>query len=228
MSEHPARTETEIVDFIRSIDVAAPEALRERIDALIDERPARAAGQEPVRGRATRRVLAGTLAIAAILLVAVILSSRGGSPAPPTVQATAALTLRPATMPAPVESARQGGALRAAVDGVAFPYWEDRFGWRAIGARTDHLEGHAVTTVFYAHPGGGRIGYAILGGSPPSDLGAGWTTWRDGTAFHALTLNGQPAVVWLRDGHLCVLHGRGVSTATLLQLASSDASTASA
>ena len=35
-----------------------------------------------------------------------------------------------------------------------------------------------------------------------------------------LTENGAAVVSWLRDDHLCVISGRGVSSATLLRLAS--------
>jgi hypothetical protein len=43
--------------------------------------------------------------------------------------------------------------------------------------------------------------------------------WRSGVSYR-LSENGAAAVTWLRDGHLCVLSGRGVSSATLLGLAS--------
>jgi len=33
-------------------------------------------------------------------------------------------------------------------------------------------------------------------------------------------VRGAPVVTWLRDGHLCVVSGHGVSGATLLRLAS--------
>ncbi len=45
-------------------------------------------------------------------------------------------------------------------------------------------------------------------------------TWRGGVSYRLLTENGVAVVTWLRDGHLCVVSGRGVSSATLLRLAS--------
>ena len=45
---------------------------------------------------------------------------------------------------------------------------------------------------------------------------------RDGTPYRLLTVNGTHVVTWLRDGHLCVVSGRGVNGATLLRLASWD------
>ena len=44
--------------------------------------------------------------------------------------------------------------------------------------------------------------------------------WRGGVSYRLLTENGAAVVTWLRDGHLCVVSGRGVSSATLLRLAS--------
>ena len=44
--------------------------------------------------------------------------------------------------------------------------------------------------------------------------------WRGGVSYRLLTENGAAVVTWLRDGHLCVASGRGVSSATLLRLAS--------
>jgi hypothetical protein len=43
--------------------------------------------------------------------------------------------------------------------------------------------------------------------------------WRSGVAYRLLTQSGAAVVTWLRDGHLCVVSGRGVSSATLLRLA---------
>ena len=112
------------------------------------------------------------------------------------------------------------GTLAAAVQGVAFPYWEERFGWRATGARSDHVNGRAVTTVFYADRHGRQIGYAIVHGTPAPKQDRGGIALRGGTRYRVLQLHGATVVSWLRDGHLCVLAARGVDGATLLALAS--------
>jgi hypothetical protein len=44
--------------------------------------------------------------------------------------------------------------------------------------------------------------------------------WRGGVSYRLLTENGTAVVTWLRDGHLCVVSGHGISSATLLRLAS--------
>jgi hypothetical protein len=127
-------------------------------------------------------------------------------------------TLRAATASAPRESAGNHEQLAAAVDDVSFPYWEERFGWRSTGTRSDRIAGHAMTTVFYADAHGRRIGYAIVAGTPPR-IGGGVVTWRGKVPYRLSVENGRSVVTWLRDGHLCVVSGRGVSGATLLRLA---------
>ena len=132
----------------------------------------------------------------------------------------AAPTLRAATLPAPPESSANHAQLAVAVDGVPFPYWEDRFGWRSTGTRSDRIDGRTVTTVFYSDAAGRRIGYAILAGTPAPRIDGGVVAWRGGVPYRLLTANGAAVVTWLRDGRLCVVSGRGVSSATLLKLAS--------
>jgi hypothetical protein len=221
MSERRLDSETDVVDFIRSVEVPAPPSLHDRVDALVAERSAaRARWRRPTWKPAFAGALAAGLALIAAL--AVILATSGGSPQAPSLQAAAALTQRPSTMPAPAQSASHGARLDAAVDGVAFPYWDDRYGWRATGARTDRLDGRSAMTVFYISPRGRRVGYAIVAGAPPRWL-AGRPVKIDGVAYHLFTLAGRSGVAWLRGGHLCVITGHSVRDATLLKLASGEA-----
>jgi UDP-2,3-diacylglucosamine pyrophosphatase LpxH len=105
------------------------------------------------------------------------------------------------------------------MDGVAFPYWGERFGWRAVGARSDRLAGRQVMTVFYEEARGRRVGYAIVAGSAPAIHG-GTVSMRQGTPFRVISNAAATEVAWLRHGHLCIVSGRGVSPTTLLALAS--------
>ena len=229
MTELPPRTESELVELVRSSDVRAPDSLHRRVEALVATRRGRArqdrfARRSPHGRRALSSplALAGASAIVAAVVaiaLAVGLSGGGGAPAMSMRQAVAP-TLRAATLPAPPQSGAHHTQLAAAVDGVPFPYWEDRFGWRSTGMRSDQVEGHAVTTVFYSDSSGRRIGYAILAGTPAPRIGGGTIAWRGGVPYRLLSEHGAAAVTWVRDGHLCVLSGRGVSSATLLRLAS--------
>ncbi len=224
MTDPRPNSESELVEYVRSIDVQAPEELHRRIETLVAERtaPRRRPLSAPSLGRSSTaggRLVAG-LALAAAVAVALVLSLAGGGSGSLSIRQASALTLRPATMPAPAEDPHNWAQLAAAVDGVAFPYWEGRLGWRASGSRTDRIGGRTVTTVFYANGRGQRIGYAIVAGTPAPRASSGVVVWRGGTAYRLLLAEGASVVTWVRDGHLCVVAGRGVDGATLLALAS--------
>ncbi len=221
MSPNPPENESELIDLIRAIDVRAPDELHRRTSALIEQRSrARLRAGTAQRSRISLR-FGGTLgAVAAVAIVLVLTLSSGGSSSL-SVKTAAALTLRAATLAAPSEDPRERAQLTVAVDGVAFPYWEERFGWRSSGSRTDRIAGRLVRTVFYTDRHAQQVGYAIVAGSSPT-LSGGSVHWRRGTPYRLLREGGSHVVAWLRDGHLCVVGGRGVSDATLLRLASWD------
>jgi hypothetical protein len=174
------------------------------------------------RRRALSRPRIGfAVAAATVLAAGAVAVGLIGQPAPSglSVQRAAALTLSPATMAAPAESRTQRAQLDVSVGGVPFPYWEEHFGWRSSGARSDRLAGRAVTTVFYSDAEGRRIGYAIVAGRAPT-LRGGTVVKRWGVPYRLLSQDDATVVVWQRDGHLCVVSGRGVSPSTLLSLAS--------
>jgi anti-sigma factor RsiW len=210
------------VALLTAVNVRAPASLHGRVEQML----APAARRKRVLWR-PRLVLAATAAAAiAVVAVAIGLSgggSGGGSSGRGSssfgVRQAAALTLSPATMPAPAESSANRANLAATVGGVPFPYWKERFGWRGSGARTDRVGGRAVTTVFYSNAQGRRIGYAIASGHAPSVSG-GTAVRRWGVDYRVLSQSGATVVAWERDGHLCVVAGRGVSARTLLGLAS--------
>jgi hypothetical protein len=106
------------------------------------------------------------------------------------------------------------------VEGIPFPYWREKFGWRSSGSRLDRRDGRSIQTVFYSDAAGRRVGYAIVGGRPAPSVGRGEVRWLSGTPYHLTTVAGASVVSWVRDGHLCVVSGRGVSPETLLALAS--------
>ncbi len=225
MSEQHPRTESELVDFLRSIDEPAPAALHDQIETLVAEhsrgsgrrrRTAAAPGRAPARAW----LLGGGAVVAAVVLAVLVAALSGGSSPTLTLRAASAPTLRAATRGAPAENPRSRGELAVAVDGVAFPYWEGRFGWRASGARSDRVDRRTVTTVFYTDDRGRRMGYAIVAGTPAPGVGGGVVAWRGATAYRLSSVNGVPVVTWLRDGHLCILSGRGVDGTALLRLAS--------
>jgi hypothetical protein len=234
--EQHVKTEDErqrhVAELLRSFDGApAPALLHRRIESLVaahqdSDSPRRDRRFAP-RSGASRRPLfsplgfvgAGAAAIVAVVAIAIAVGL-GGSSHTLSLRQAAAPTLRAATLPAPAESGANHAELTAAVDGVRFPYWGERFGWHSTGTRSDQIDGRAVTTVFYSDATGRRIGYAILAGTPAPPISGGKVSWHGGVQYRLLTENGASAVVWQRDGHLCVVSGHGVSGATLLRLAS--------
>ncbi|MFZ1155175.1 MAG: hypothetical protein WAN93_09750 [Solirubrobacteraceae bacterium] len=201
------------VQFTAAVDVRAPASLHRRVRALAPTRRK--------RSFATPRIgFAAVAAAAALVAVVIAIGFSGGSGSSGlSVQQTAALTLSQATMPAPAESKAHRAQLAAAVGGVSFPYWKERFGWRSSGARTDQLAGRSVTTIFYSSAGGGRVGYAIASGPAPAVRG-GTVVQRWGVSYRVLSHDGATVVTWRRGGHLCVVSGYNVSARTLLSLAS--------
>jgi hypothetical protein len=226
MTERRPPTESELVELVRSSDVRAPESLHRAVETMIASRGSSRAsrGQQPsadARGFNLRPRLAAVGAIAAALIALVIAVSLSGGSSTLSVRDAAALTTQPATHAAPSESASDRAELAVSVDGVSFPYWGGHFGWRSTGTRSDTVDGRSVTTTFYAS-GHRRVGYAIVAGDAPAQTSGGVVSQHDGTSYRLLTYDGMPVVTWLREGHLCVVSGRGVDGATLLRLASWD------
>jgi anti-sigma factor RsiW len=192
-------------------EVEARPGLRARIEA---ERVARRAP----RVRPRRLVLAAGFATAAAAALALVLTLPSGVGGPTLAEAATPAT-EPATDPAPGPDPAEPKLLDAEVEGVVFPSWAAKFGWRTAGSRTDVIEGRPMTTVFYEKDGR-RIGYTIVAGEAldvPADAAE---STREGVELSSLQLEGREVVTWLRSGHTCVLSGEGVERDTLLELAS--------
>jgi hypothetical protein len=215
MSEQNPRTEAELSELLGSIDVKAPPELHERVHAMLDRASVRDVQPAGQPGRV--RLGLGIAALAATVLVLLLALNGTGSPKLD-VQQAAALALASPTLPAPAENPGSPGALRVSVDGIAFPYWAGQEGWQASGSRIDTRSGRTIRTVFYDDAAGHQVGYAIVAGPAPQIL-PGTVHRRHGVSFHLSRLEGASVVSWLRDGHLCVVAGRGVGASTLLALA---------
>ena len=189
------------LDVQRRVRAAVRAAAGERAGAGLRARVELARPPRRARRHPAALVTAGSVAACAALALLV-----AGGERDPTVADAAVLATRPLTdaVPSPRVDRVTLPRLRAA--GLPFPYWEDRFGWKAEGFRHDRLGGRGASTVFYRR-GGVRIAYTIVGGA---SLGAGAKavrTVRDGVVLRALAVRGRPVVAWLRRGHTCVLSG---------------------
>jgi hypothetical protein len=160
--------------------------------------------------------LAGAfVAVAAALtvaLVAILPAGAGG----PSLSEAAVFTLQRPMAPPPVH--QFDGALNLTVDGVPYPYWEDSLGWNATGKRVDKVGGRVATTVFYSN-GSKQVGYTILSGKPLKVPSGADMTVRNGVRIKSLGLGGNTVVTWQRNGHSCILSGRGVTRDELVKLA---------
>jgi hypothetical protein len=188
-------------------EVDAPAGLRARIEVRR-------------RGRQRRPlVLAGGLAVAtaAAAAVALVVTLPGGVGGADVAQAATLAALPPTDAPPPPQPG-EPKLLDLSVDGVPFPRYEDKFGWRASGQRTDSLDGQDTTTVFYRQAGD-RIGYSIVSGDTLRVPGDAETVTRAGTELQVFEQGGRTVVTWLRKGRTCVLSGRGVPRDVLLDLA---------
>jgi hypothetical protein len=206
------------VAMMAALDDRAPASLHREVEAMFaGKREMRTTGGLSL-ARPRWALALGAAATATAVMAAVIALS-GGTSSRLSVQRAATLALSSATSGAPAESKDHRAQLAASVEGVSFPYWKERFGWRSSGARGDRLAGRAVTTVFYTDTQGRRIGYAIVSGRAPATSG-GTTITRWGVTYRVLAHNGATVVTWERGGHMCVMAGRGVSAHTLVSLAS--------
>jgi hypothetical protein len=198
-----------------AIRATEDETASPRLRALVEGMAAEARARDASRGRQRlfRRPRAFALggSLAALAAAAAVLVSAG--PSGPSVAEAAQVALAPPRAPAPAVKPDEK-TLDAAVDGVAYPYWGDAAGWRAVGSRADAVEGRAIRTVVYQDAAGRRIGYAIAAGTPLSGAGGS----RVG-AFTVTSADGATVVTWLRDGHTCILAAHGVDARVLMKLA---------
>jgi hypothetical protein len=188
-------------DRLRSAtaSVEAPFELRRRIGAL------------PTHARRRRwRPLGALAGLAAAAAVALVLVTAGGAPSARDVLAAAGAS------PAAAISSSGGPLLPVAVDGVRFPDYQEKFGWRALGIRKSEIDGRGVTTVFYER-GGERVRYSIVAGEALAEPD-GDDIEAEGTRLRRI--GGGNAVTWRRLGHTCVMDGTpGVTLATVAELA---------
>ncbi len=217
------------VAIMRSLEsVEAPSLLRRSIETSTagGEEPGNTRSTSPPRRRRTvpLRLQAGAaVALAAAAVVAVVLAlTAGGSGTPttaPTLLQASSSGLGPSTQPVPAKSPHNPNLLAASAAGIAFPYWGDRFGWQAAGARTDTVAGRTVTTVFYTHRGTGRVWYSIVSGAALPVPAGSATIERHGVSFHVVRAAAPTVVTWREAGHTCILTARAVNAGTLVRLA---------
>jgi hypothetical protein len=195
------------VAVTRAARPAAPPALRSALAGAA--RPAARRPRRPMLGFAV--ATAGVIALAVVALLP--------SASTPSVTAVAALAVRGPAGPAPAVDPSPAHTLRGQVDGVRYPDWQEAFGFRGAGARTDRLDGRATMTVYYAKPTQATVGYTIVSGPPLPEPAGPISEVISGTRYRGLTRGARTIVTWRRAGHTCVISATGVPVGTLLRLA---------
>jgi anti-sigma factor RsiW len=218
---------------VERIVAGSPElqaSLREQRHALAATRLVVQTERAPLTLRMSRRTLMarrghrrtpllglGALGTTGALIATI--ATLGGSQAGLTVAQASTLAARPATVAVSEPPDDAGVTLPGLqVAGLPFPYWEDHFAWSATGARSDRVDGHETSTVFYRR-GGEHVAYTIVAGHSLPDAAGARTIVFAGTLLTSYSLGGRTVVTWLRRGHTCVLSGRGVPVRALLDLA---------
>jgi hypothetical protein len=99
--------------------------------------------------------------------------------------------------------------VHAQVAGITFPNYSYAWPkWMTTGVRRDHLSGRDATTVAYRGPRG-DVGYTIVDGKPLEAPSGARHVRTGGVDLWILRRDGATVVTWQRDGHTCVLAGRG-------------------
>ena len=135
-------------------DTGAPARLRAQVER-------RRAARRGLAGAPRTAVVGAALASTAAVLLALALVLPGALSGGPSVAGTAALAQKPPTQPAPAGARDVPQLLRAEVDGVPFPNYAAKFGWKPTGARRDEPSGRDATTVYY-DKGGRTVAYTIV------------------------------------------------------------------
>jgi anti-sigma factor RsiW len=194
----------------------APLALKTRVEELGAAR-GRHKGQQKsgVRSRlGGLRWPAAGLAAGAIAATLAVVMLIGGGPGIEDVASAAERPPQANVAPVPPTSK----LLEERVADVRFPNYVGKFGWKAVGTRTDEIQGRATRTVFYEKRGR-RIAYTVVSGAALDNPEAASKSTVEGTVIHALRAQGREVVTWKRRGHTCVLSSKDVPRSELLTLA---------
>ncbi len=155
---------------------------------------------------ATRwRPVAGALALgAAAVAFGVVLVAGGSGTSGRSITTAASLAYAPAT--APAASAKSARLLDVSYGGITYPNYATQFGATPAGQRVDHIDGHAVLTVYYRLRDGSRLSYSIFNGTPVSLPPSTKTVLVNGVPLHVFrTSSGLQVVTLVRNGRTCVL-----------------------
>jgi anti-sigma factor RsiW len=184
-----------------------------RLRADIERRRAPRARRGRITPRLRGAMVAGT---AVVLAAALILPSVLAGPL--TVADAAAFSEKPPSGRAPASVPGTPQLLTANVEGVPFPDYAAKFGWKPIGTRHDTAHGRNVTTVYY-RKGNRVMAYSIVSGNMLEWPSHARKSKRGDEVYRTFQTDGRTVVTWERGGHTCVLSATTVSAGELVKLA---------
>jgi hypothetical protein len=200
-------------------DTQAPQSLREAIER---DRARVQVAPKVSFWRRHMRALAATATGAAALGGLIVILEAATETAAPSLAAVEASAGLEATQPAPAPKGGDPPVLAAQVGPISFPDWEKKFGWKAVGARSDEISGRTVKTVFYSNPEGARLGYSIVSGEPLAEHPPGREVTREGNTYHVARTAKTTLVTWTQQGHTCAfVASSAVPESHLVDLAAS-------
>ena len=132
---------------------------------------------------------AGVAAGAIAVTLAVVMLIGGG----PGIEDVASAATRPPTAKVAVVPA-DSKVLKERVADVRFPNYFGKFGWKAVGTRTDEIQGRDTRTVFYEKDGK-RIAYTIV--AAPALQEHDWI----------LRSGDRLAYAWPKNDRTCIISG---------------------
>jgi anti-sigma factor RsiW len=192
-------------------EIGAPARLRAEVDR-------RRAPARTKRARGGGWSLRGALAAGTAAVLALALVLPGALSGSLSVAEAADLSRQPPTAGAPAGVAGTPQLLQESVDGVPFPDYAAKFGWKAVGARKDHKDGRDATTVYYEKDGR-TIAYTIVSGDALDHPSGARTQTRSGVEYRTLRSDGRTIVTWERNGRTCVLSATSAPGSELVSLA---------
>jgi anti-sigma factor RsiW len=195
----------------------APLALRTRVEGMAAQGRRHGERRPSARTRlgGIRWPGAGLVAGAVAVALAAVVLVGGG----PGVEDVAAASVRePTAQVASVPA--DSKLLDEQIGDVTFPNYAAKFGWEAVGTRTDEIDGRDTRTVFYEKDGK-RIAYTVVDGEALDKPGDAEKAVREGVDLRSLTTDNRTVVTWERNGQTCVLSAPEgeVSRDELLELA---------
>jgi hypothetical protein len=205
-----------VVRALGSGGPAVPDSLLHRLEAIQAAAPT--SSRLPVRTRFPLPRPALTGGVAVLVATAVALVVLLGGPGGGGVVEAAQLSELPSERPAPARDPQDPRLLTRRFAGVTYPDWTREFRWRAVGERSDQLEGQPTATVFYRHTHH-RIGYTVISGTTIASPDDAERLNVNGLELRRFRVGEQDVVTFERNGRTCVLSGNVHDPDTLVKLA---------